>query len=110
MNAYVVQTKDVRSYTEPVLDDGSGPEIPYQPISPVVAETAAQAKHLFLTEFAHRPRTGVYSDDWTSLRVRLLARDVPWSQGVHEDNDFLWGRIHELEDHAGKSCSCVEAS
>lgn len=115
MNAYVVKTKEMRSYTEPVLDYGVGPQIPVQPIAPVVAATAAQAKRLFLDEFSHRSDSGVYTDDWTSLRVRLLFRDinvigrlVDLRPGVHEENDELWGRIHEVEDHDGLPCDCPE--
>jgi hypothetical protein len=108
MNAYVVQTKDMRSYTEPVLDDGSGPLIPYQPIAPVVAESYAQAKYLFLREFAGSRNAGVYWDDWTDLRARLLYKDYSLDAGVKEDDDRLWGRIHELEDHDGAECDCPE--
>lgn len=113
MNAYVVKTKEMRSYTESVMDDGSGPRVPYWPIAPVVANSPAQAKHLFLIEFEHRSDSGVYGDDWNSLSVRLLARDVDMfnqelTRGVHEESDWLWGRIHEVEDHAGRACDCPE--
>ena len=109
MNAYVVKTKEPRGYIEPVLDDGSGPWIPCQPIAPVVAETPGRAKRLFLDEFAYRPRTGVETDDWTAIRVRVLYRDVSLPEGIREDDDQLWSRIHELEDHAGASCDCEPA-
>lgn len=108
MNAYMVRTRDMRSYTEPVMDDGSGPQIPYQPIAPVVAETPAQAKRLFLDEFTNKLRTGVYEDDWNELRVRLLAKNVSLAAGVRESDDALWFRIHEVETHGGKACDCPE--
>ena len=106
MNAYVVRMNEEREYVEPVMDDGSGPRIPYLPIAPVVADTPAQAKRLFLREFTHRSRSGVYTDDWTSLRVRLLARDVDGKPGVDETNEALWLRVHEVDDHGGKPCDC----
>lgn len=84
----------MREYVEPILDDGTGPIFPYLPIAPVLAETPGQAKRMFLDEFANRGSSGVYGDDWTSLRVRLLAKDitlVPWVKpGVHEEADALW--------------------
>ncbi len=106
MNAYTVKTSEMRAYTEPVMDDGSGPRILCWPMSPVVAETPGQAKKLFLDEFSHQPRSGVETDDWTSLRVRLLYRDVPLPRGVREDDHALWARIHEIEDHHGRPCDC----
>lgn len=109
MNAYVVRTKDERSYTEPILEDGSGPQIPYLPISPVVAESAGRAKSLFLREFSHRVASGVYDDDWPDLRCRLLRKDVDLPAGVRENDDDLWGRIHELEDHDGEPCDCEDS-
>lgn len=91
------------------MDDGSGPQIPYLPIAPVVAETPAQAKRMFLTEFTRRPNSGVYGDDWNELRVRLLLRDVDVAAGIHEHDVRFWGRIHELEDHGGGRCDCPDA-
>lgn len=109
MNAYVVRTKDRRDYVEPVMDDGSGPSFEYQPIAPVVAETAGQAKNLFLREFAHRHgRNGVETDDYPNLRVRLLERDYDAPAGVVEESAHLWMRIHEVEDHGGAICDCPE--
>jgi hypothetical protein len=110
VNAYVVRTKDERTYTEPVMDDGSGPQIPYWPIAPVVAATPAQAKRAFLDEFSRRPRSGVYTDDWTALRVRLLQKDVVLPPGLHEEDGPLWLRVHELEAHHGSGCDCEEPS
>lgn len=72
MNAYIVQTKEERSYVEPVLDDGNGPRFPCWPIAPVLAETPAHAKRLFLDAYADNFQSGVFGDDWTALRVRLL--------------------------------------
>lgn len=90
MNAYLVQTRDEREYFEPITDDGQGPSFPYLPIAPVVAETPAQAKRLFLEEFARRPNSGVYHDDWNELRVRVLAKGVSYTAGVHERENALW--------------------
>lgn len=90
------------------MDDGSGPQIPYLPIAPVVAETPGQAKRMFLTEFTRRPGSGVYGDDWNELRVRLLLRDVDVAAGIHEDDARFWVRIHELEDHGGGRCGCPD--
>ena len=90
MNAYVVRTKDRRTYVEPVLDDGSGPEFDTLPISPVIAPTPGRAKTIFMREFAHGSRTGVYSDDFLNLRVRLLARDVDQHEGVSNDEKWWW--------------------
>lgn len=110
MNAYVVRTKDARSYVEPLLEDGSGPSFPYLPIAPVVAETPGKAKALFLREFTSSPYSGVYDDDWPDLRCRLLFKDVDEEPGVYEqmrsDDDPFWLRIHELDDHGGNPCDC----
>lgn len=116
MNAYVVKTKEPREYAEDWIDFGDdvvgGIMVPImgvcQPIAPVVAETPAQAKRIFLTEFTSRSRSGVETDDWPSLRVRLLVKGTELSPGVHEKSDELWGRIHEVEDHGGKPCDCPE--
>lgn len=108
MNAYVVKTRDRREYVEPIPGFyGDGPRFPIWPMSPVVAETPAQAKQLFLIEFAHsRSNSGVETDDWTELRVRLLAKDVPVAAGIYEFDEDLWFRIHEIEQHDGKRCDC----
>lgn len=120
MNAYVVRTKDMRSYVEPVLDDGSGPSFPIQPIAPVIADTPAQAKKLFLDHYTSMGRSGVETDDYPNLRVRLLMRDVsvPFEldPGVVEERGgrhpinllsfACWLRIHEVYDHDGKRCDC----
>lgn len=94
MNAYVVYINEMRDYVEPVLDDGSGPAIPIWPVAPVVAETEGKAKWLFLNEYSHRPRTGVETDDWVSLRVRLIAKDIQLlpgeTAGVKDEDNALW--------------------
>ena len=108
MNAYVVRTKDRREYTEPIMDDGSGPRTPYLPIAPVIAETPAQAKRLFLDHFSRDPHSGVYSDDWPRLLVRLLRKNVDNEPGLREDDDELWWRVHEVIDHNGAECNASE--
>ena len=108
MNVYMVRTRDEREWTDPITDDGRGPSFPYLPIAPVVAETPAQAKRMFLDEFATRSSTGVYHDDWNELRVRLLVRDTDLQPGLHEGVAALWFRYHEVVDHGGKPCDCPE--
>ena len=96
MNAYVVKTKDSREYVEPILDDGTGPVFDCWPMSPVVAATPAQAKKIFLDAY-QRGNTGVYSDDWPNLRVRLLFKDVGLPAGLYEQDAKFWDRISELD-------------
>lgn len=105
MNVYVVRTRDTREYVEPIMDDGTGPSFEYLPIAPVVAETRGQAKRLFLAEFSGRSYSGVYSDDWNELRVRVLARDVDRLAGVYEEDGPLWNLVADLD--AGESASVV---
>jgi hypothetical protein len=86
----MVRTKDERTYVEPILDDGSGPTLDCWPMAPVVAETPAQAKALFLREFAPRLNTGVETDDYPNLRVRTLVKNVDLPPGVRADDPSLW--------------------
>lgn len=98
MNAYLVKTKDEREYVEPVMDDGSGPRFPVWPMAPVVADGPGRAKSLFLGKYAHNgSRTGVYSDDFTNLRVSTLQKNVDLEEGVHDDEGPLWDLIFQRE-------------
>ena len=95
-NVYLVKTKDQRTYTEPIMDDGSGPSFYCWPMAPVVAETPGKAKKLFLDAFAQGARTGVETDDYPNLRVTTLAKGVERPVGVYADDDELW----KLVSHA----------
>lgn len=101
LNAYLVKTKDMRSYTEPILDDGTGPSFPVWPMSPVVAATPSRAKSLFLRAFTGRGSTGVETDDYPNLRVTLLEKNVDVPAGVYEHDDHFWMLAeHALRDAA----------
>jgi len=100
VNAYAVGTKDIREFVEPIAGyEGwpNGPSYSYQPIAPVLAETPAQAKKFFLDKFASDDNSGVYDDDWCSLRVRLIGKNVYLlpgvTPGVHEEADSLWAAM-----------------
>src|SRR3990167_4246022 len=92
----------------PLFSAGLEPPEPVGIIAPVRASSPAQAKYLYVRE----EKALDYPDDWPALRVRLLAKDVDGKAGIVEypdpDTDRLWGRIHEVEDHGGKSCDCPE--
>lgn len=90
LNAYMVRTKDERTYVEPILDDGSGPSLTCWPMAPVVAESPAQAKALFLSEFSQGLNSGVERDDYPNLRVRTLLKNVDLPRGVRADDLSLW--------------------
>jgi hypothetical protein len=93
-NAYLVMTKEIRSYKEVILDDGSGPDYDWWPMAPVVAETRGKAKSLFIRKYAfNQLHSGVETDDYTNLRTRLLEKDVDLPEGVHEDDKKLWNKI-----------------
>ena len=98
LNAYLVKTKQMRYYTIPILDDGSGPQEPCWPMSPVVAESPAQAKKFFLDEFAGSRNAGVEYDDWVNLRVSTLAKNVSLPAGVREDDNSLWALVKDWAD------------
>ena len=92
MNAYLVKTKDERTYVEPLLDDGSGPIFACWPMAPVVAESPAKAKTLFLGEFKGRS-SGVETDDYLNLRVTTLVKRVDLPEGVYADDHSLWALV-----------------
>ena len=94
-NAYLVMTKERRTYVEPILDDGSGPEFDCWPMAPVIAESPGKAKTMFLRDFARGRSTGVETDDYPNLRVRLLERSVDLPTGIRDDG-WLWDRISEV--------------
>ena len=94
MNIYLVKTKDIRSYKEVILDDGSGPEWDIWPMAPVAAETRGRAKSLFLKKYGfNRLHSGVETDDYPNLRTRLLFKDVNVPEGIYEDTDEYWNKI-----------------
>lgn len=92
-NVYLVKTKDQRTYTDPIMDDGTGPSFDCWPMAPVVAETPGKAKKLFLDAFAQGSRTGVETDDYPNLRVKVLAKGVDLPVGVRADDDSLWALV-----------------
>lgn len=107
MNAYLVTIPETREYVEDaIMDDGSGPLGHWQPTGIYVAETPGQARRDALTDWTNRPRTGVYEDDFLSLRARLLVKDVELERGCADHVDPLWLRVHEVEDHGGGACDC----
>lgn len=102
MNAYLVRIPEERADI-PSACSLEPPE-PWWPTGIFIADTPAQAKTDALRAWSSSATTGVYSDDWPSLRVRLLERDVPLPRGecivVTEENgetyDRLWERVSEL--------------
>ncbi len=94
MDAYLVMTKDMRTYREVILDDGSGPEWDWWPMAPVVAESRGKAKNLFLQKYAfNQLHSGVETDDYVNLRTKILEKDVDLPAGVYEDNKHFWNII-----------------
>lgn len=79
MNGYVVYIPELRSEI-PSMASLEPPESWY-PADIFAAETPGQAKSDALREWTSGLRSGVYSDDWPSLRVRLLERNVPLKRG-----------------------------
>lgn len=90
MNAYAVAINEVRETYDYYQID---PPEPYLPISVFAADTRAQAKYDALREFTSRMESGVFSDDWPSLRTRLLARNVRRPRGEYPGTDSIWGLI-----------------
>ena len=113
MNAYVVRTSESRVYTEPVMDDGSGPQFDYWPTDVFLAEKPGEAKRDALRLWSQQGGSGVYTDDYQSLRCRLLSRDVEGERGVveprHPAYHELWHRVHEVLDHPSGKCDCETA-
>jgi hypothetical protein len=115
MNAYLVLIPEQRC---DVYFGGYEPPEPWYPTGVFIAETPGQAKRDALYEWANAPRSGVYHDDWTNLRVRLLGRDVAGLSSIRRgelsqsDNpglyDRAWFRVHEVLDHDGRPCDCPE--
>lgn len=115
MNAYLVRIPEERA-DFPSACDLEPPE-PWWPTGIFVAATPAQAKRDALRAWTSS-RSGVYSDDWNALRVRLLERDVdllgdPLPRGelceaASAHFDRLWLRVHEALDHDGRLCDCPE--
>lgn len=89
LSAYLVKTKEARTYVEPILDDGTGPLMDCWPMAPVVAESPAAAKALFLREYGGH-RSGVETDDYPNLRVSTLAKNVDLPRGVRDEDEALW--------------------
>ncbi len=122
MNAYLVHIPEER--LSHYYTGGLEPPEPVWPLEIVCAETLSQARYDFLREMPYRSGSGVETDDWTAIRVRLLAKDVPFGRvcGIPEPKGDpekrlpgdewyyrFWLRIHEIEDHGGKPCDCPEA-
>ena len=88
MNAYVVCIPEIR--------DGSSygePPDPGLPISVVAAESRGRAKSLVFRKWVKEYRSGVYSDDFTYIRTRLLARHVRRPEGEYSGTDSIWALI-----------------
>jgi hypothetical protein len=107
VNAYLVRIPELRSE---YYSGGYEPPEPWFPTGIFCAETPAQAKYDAIEDWAGGTRSGVYHDDWPSLRVNLLRKDVSYERGeLNDDESDLWGRVHEvLVDHGGKACDCPE--
>lgn len=112
MNLYVVHIPETRCACNFGAAHYDPPE-PYTPIDVFRAETRGQAKADALNVFIHARGSGVYDDDWKSLRCRLLARDVLGKRGVLDSDDpwqgEAWNLVHEVLDHGGLGrCDCAE--
>jgi hypothetical protein len=91
--AYLVKTKDARTYVEPIMDDGTGPIMHCWPMAPVVAESPSAAKALFLREYGGR-NSGVETDDYVNLRVTKLTSDgLSLPRGVRDRDESLWALV-----------------
>lgn len=109
MNAYVVRIPETRG-EYPSASSLEPPE-PWTPTGVFVAETPAQAKRDALDVWAKSLRSGVYSDDWSNLRVRMLFRDVDAPRGELVGGPLYgraWIRVHEVLEHDGGKCDCDE--
>jgi len=90
MNAYAVCIPERRETYDYYRID---PPESYVPIGVFAAETRGQAKADALRSFCDEVQSGVYSDDWTQLRTRLLARNVRRPRGPYSNADSIWGLI-----------------
>jgi hypothetical protein len=74
------------------------------PCGVFVAETRGQAKRMLLSEFDRQTDP----EEFLDVRTRLLERDIDVGDISDALIDRLWGRVHEVEHHAGRPCDCPE--
>lgn len=90
MNAYAVALPEHRTWYDWNQID---PPETYVPIGVFAAETRGQARWDALRDFCDQVQSAVYPDDFTALRVRLLARHVRRPRGPYSGTDSIWALI-----------------
>lgn len=90
MNAYAVCIPEIRTTYDYYQVE---PPETYFPCGIFLAETAGQAKADALRSFTEDIRSGVFDDDWTSLRVRKIPLRLKSSRARGEVSytSGLWG-------------------
>lgn len=87
MNAYAVCIPEIRETHDYYQID---PPEPYLPCGIFIAETPAQAKVDALRSFTSAINSGVFYDDWPSLRVRKIVSNIRRERSEAGVTDTLW--------------------
>lgn len=95
MNVYGCVSEEL-TYTEHILDDGSGPQVPYAIIVLIVAENRAKAK--WLAWKTDRESFTGNIVDMPRFSVRRICRDVdiPVGEYVGERDEEYWERYEKI--------------
>jgi len=82
-NLYFVLSEELY-YTEPILDDGTGPTYPYKIADLVIADSPGQAKWLAWKKDNELNHSGFYNDmrDMPKFSVKLKKKNIKRKKGI----------------------------